>query len=167
MDHRMTTPAVAVVHDTVVLERRFSVRRATVFAAFADAAQRALWCFPGDDWELTSFSQDFRVGGREESRFGPKGAPTLHDVGTFLDIVPDHRIVSAGTMHENGVRISLTLCTFEFISEPGEVTRLRLTDQSAFLDGRERPDERRQGWGRILERLSAGPDPIQWTVSLS
>ena len=150
----MATDSVTVVHDTVVLERSFPVRPATVFAAFADAAQRARWCFPGDDWELESFEQDFRVGGREESRFGPKGAASLHDVGTFLDIVPDRRIVSAGTMHENGVRISLTLCTFEFAPERGSATRLKLTDQSAFLDGREQPDERRQGWGKILERLA-------------
>jgi uncharacterized protein YndB with AHSA1/START domain len=87
----------------------------------------------------------------------------LHGVGTFLDIVPGRRIVSAGTMHENGVGISLTLCTFEFNPEGGGGTRLKLTDQSAFLDGRERPDERRQGWGKILERLvghlrTANPD---------
>jgi uncharacterized protein YndB with AHSA1/START domain len=150
----MATDSFAVVHDTVVLERSFPVLPATVFSAFADAAQRACWSFPGDHWELETFEQDFRVGGREESRFGPPGAATLHDVGTFLDIVPGRRIVSAGTMHQNGVRISLTLCTFEFTPEHGG-TLLKVTDQSAFLDGRERPDQRRQGWGRILERLAA------------
>jgi uncharacterized protein YndB with AHSA1/START domain len=146
-------------HDTVVLERRFPVRPATVFAAFADAEQRVRWHFPGDDWVIESFAQDFRVGGREESRFGPKGAPNLHDVGTFLDIVPERRIVSAGTMHLDGVRISLTLCTVELTSERGGGTVLKLTDQSAFLDGRERPDQRRQGWGKILQRLAAHLDP--------
>jgi hypothetical protein len=33
-------------------------------------------------------------------------------------------------------------------------TQLKLTDQSAFLDGRERPDERRSGWGKVLEGLA-------------
>lgn len=154
----MTTDPVEVVHDTVVLERRFPMRPTTVFAAFADAAQRARWHFPGDDWELVSFDQDFRVGGREESRFGPKGAANLHDVGTFLDIVPNRRIVSAGTMHQDGARISLTLCTVEFAPDRGGGTLLKLTDQSAFLDGRERPDERRQGWGKVLQRLAAHLD---------
>lgn len=154
----MATEFPAVVHDTIVLERSFAVAPATAFDAFADAAQRVRWHFPGESWELEFFEQDFRVGGREESRFGPKGAANLHDVGTFLDIVPDRRIVSAGTMHENGVRISLTLCTFELTPEPGGGTRLKLTDQSAFLDGRERPDERRQGWGKIFERLAAHLD---------
>lgn len=150
----MPTKRPAVVHDTIVLERNYPVPPATVFAAFSDAAQRARWHVPGDSWEIESFTQDFRVGGKEESHFGPKGHATLHDLGTFLDIVPNQRIVSAGTMHDNGERISLTLCTVEFTAD-GAGTQLKLTDQSAFLDGRERPSDRRQGWGEVLDRLSA------------
>jgi uncharacterized protein YndB with AHSA1/START domain len=134
-------------------ERRFSVAPAKVYAAWSDAAQRARWHFPGDDgWELAEFDQDFRVGGHERSRFGPKGAPHLREEGRFLDIVPNERIVSAATMHEDDSRISITLCTVE-IAPDGDGTLLKLTDQSAFLDGRERPDERRSGWGAVLERL--------------
>jgi uncharacterized protein YndB with AHSA1/START domain len=143
-----------VVHDTVVVERRFPVAVATVFAAFADAEQRARWHFPGEDWELVEFEQDFRVGGREHSRFGPKGEANLREEGLFLDIVENTRIVSCGTMHQDDLRISVTLCTVEFDSD-GDGTRLKLTDQSAFLDGRERPDERRAGWGKVLRRLES------------
>lgn len=151
--HQMSTKPSAVVHDTIVLERKYAASPSTVFAAFADPAQRARWQVPGDDWVLESFTQDFRVGGKEESRFGPPGHATLHDLGTFLDIIPDQRIVSAGTMHDNEERISLTLCTIEFIAA-GRGTVLKLTDQSAFLDGRETPSDRRQGWGEILDRLT-------------
>jgi uncharacterized protein YndB with AHSA1/START domain len=145
----------AVVHDTIVLERRFPVAPDKVYAAWSDAAQRARWHFPGgDDWELAEFDQDFRVGGHERARFGPKGAPNFREEGHFLDIVPDdERIVSAGTMHDGEVRMSITLCTVELAAD-GDGTQLRLTDQSAFLDGRERPDERRSGWGKVLERLA-------------
>ena len=144
----------AVVHDTIVFERRFPVAPEKVYAAWSDAAQRARWHFPGDDgWELAEFDQDFRVGGHERSRFGPKGAPHLREEGRFLDIVPNERIVSAGTMHDNDLRISITLCTVELAAD-GDGTLLKLTDQSAFLDGRERPDERRSGWGAVLERLA-------------
>src|SRR5450432_4472669 len=101
----------AVVHDTIVFERRLPVPPAKVYAAWSDAAQRALWHFPGDDgWELAEFDQDFRVGGHERSRFGPKGAPHLREEGRFLDIVPNERIVRAGTIHEDDLRISITLC---------------------------------------------------------
>ncbi|MEO5883671.1 MAG: SRPBCC family protein [Caldimonas sp.] len=147
----MTHP-LAVAHDTIVVERRFPVSPEKAFAAFADAEQRARWHFPGEDWELVEFEQDFRVGGHEHSVFGPKGAANLRDEGTFLDIVQNRRIVSAGTMHQDDVRISLTLCTVEFAAD-GDGTTLKLTDQSAFLDGREKPEERRNGWGKVLQRL--------------
>ena len=143
----------AVVHGTIVFERRFPVRPEKVYAAWSDAAQRARWHFPGNGWELVEFDQDYRVGGHERSRFGPKGAPHLREEGRFLDIVPNERIVSAGTMHQDEVRISTTLCTVEFAAH-GDGTLLKLTDQSAFLDGRERPAERRSGWGKVLQRLA-------------
>lgn len=149
-------PDRAVVHDTVVVERRFAAPPSAVFAAWADAAQRARWHLPGDaGWVLVEFEQDFRVGGRERARFGPRAAPNLREEGRFLDIEPDRRIVSAGTMHRDDVRLSATLCTVELAPDGDGGTLLKLTDQSAFLDGRERPDERRAGWGKVMERLAA------------
>jgi uncharacterized protein YndB with AHSA1/START domain len=154
----------AVVHDTIVIERDFRVPPEKVFAAWSDAAQRARWHFPGDDdWELAEFDQDFRVGGQERSRFGPKGAPHLREEGLFLDIVPNRRIVSAGTMHDNEIRMSITLCTVEIFSGAAGA-RLKLTDQSAFLDGRERPDERRSGWTAVIRRLAAFLDGVNPTA---
>jgi hypothetical protein len=72
---------------------------------------------------------DFRVGGREKKTFGPKGDPKLTSDGSYLDIVPDSRIVSGGT-------------------------RLILTDQSVFFDGRETPTMRKSGWGQVLETIA-------------
>ena len=144
----------AVVHDTILIERHFPVAPEKIYAAWSDASQRASWHFPGDDgWELAEFDQDFRVGGHERARFGPKGAPHLREEGRFLDIVPNRRIVSAGTMHDEEVRISTTLCTVELVPDEGG-TLLKLTDQSAFLDGRERPGDRRSGWGAVVNRLA-------------
>lgn len=144
----------AVVHDTVVVERSYPVARARVFAAWADVEQRRLWHFPGDgDWVLLEMTQDFQVGGVERSRFGPRQAPDLMSEGRFLDIVSGERIVSAGTMHRNGERVSVTLCTVELADDSAGGTRVRLTDQSAFLDGSEQPQDRRSGWGQVFERL--------------
>ena len=92
-------PGRTVQHSTIVVERRYDVSPARVFAAWANPAERAQWDVPGDDWEIAEHEQDFRVGGREASRFGPKGNPVYSSEGRYLDIVPNARIVSAGTMH--------------------------------------------------------------------
>ena len=145
-----------VVHDTVVVERVYPVPRAVAFEAWADVEQRRRWHFPGDgDWVVLEMSQEFKVGGRELMRFGPKDLPNLMSDGLFLDIVADERIVSAGTMHRDGQRISVTLCSVEFADDAEAGTRVRLTDQSAYLDGAEKPEDRESGWGKIFERLRA------------
>ena len=144
-------------HNTIVVERNFKASPRRVFAAWADPKAHDLWKFPGAEWELAQFENDFRVGGRERSCFGPKGDPKYCSVGSYLDIVPEARIVSVGTMHDDNTRISATLCTVELLAE-GTGTRLVLTDQSAFFDGRETPSERKSGWGQILDRLVAQMD---------
>ena len=125
-------------HATIVLERTFGAAPPRVFAAWADPAARAQWDVPGGGWQVAEYEQDFRVGAREASRFGPPGDPKFSSEGRYLDIVPDARIVSAGTMRSGETRTSATLCTIELPPE-GTGTRLILTDQSALLDGLERP----------------------------
>jgi uncharacterized protein YndB with AHSA1/START domain len=149
----MTIKDRSVVHATIVVEHRLEAPVERVFSAWADARIRAEWDLPGnDDWELTELDQDFRIGGHTRARFGPKGNAVYWSSGTYLDIVRNRRIVSAGTMHEGEKPISVTLCTIELISDsPG--TMLVLTDQSAFLDGGEAPGARRSGWGEIIRRL--------------
>jgi uncharacterized protein YndB with AHSA1/START domain len=142
-------------HSMLVLERRYNAAPARVFAAWANAAERSQWDVPGDDWEIAEHEQDFRVGGREASRFGPKGDPIYSSQGRYLDIVQNARIVSAGTMHRGDTRTSATLCTIELLADGGAGTRLILTDQSAFLDGGEKPSDRESGWGEILDKLDA------------
>jgi len=143
-----------VVHDTVVIERVYPVARALVFAAWADIEQRRRWHFPGDDeWVVLEMTQEFKAGGREHMRFGPKALPNLMSEGRFLDIVEDERIISAGTMHRDGKPISATLCSVELADAAGGSTRVRLTDQSAYFDGVEKPQDRQSGWGKVFERL--------------
>lgn len=141
-------------HSTIVVERSYDVPASRVYAAWSDVAQRRQWDVPGDDWVIHEHQQDFRIGGRESSRFGPKGGPVYKSEGSYLDIVPNARIISAGTMHSGETRISTTLCTIELIAD-GSRTRVIVTDQSAFLDDLEKPDDRAGGWGSILDNLEA------------
>lgn len=142
----------SVVHATIVVQRIYGASPARVFAAWADPAAHGRWNVPGGDWKIVEAEHDFRVGGREFSRFGPPGKSIYHSEGRFEDIVPDTRIVSAGAMYREETRSSVTLCTVELLPEPGG-TRLILTDQSAFFDGGETPADREQGWGAILDKL--------------
>jgi uncharacterized protein YndB with AHSA1/START domain len=144
----------SVQHATIVLERQLAAPPSRVFAAWADPEERKRWDVPDDGWVVHEQRQEFRIGGRELSRFGPKEEPRYTSDGHYLDIVQDVRIVSAGTMHVGERRSSSTLCTVELIAE-GRGTRLILTDQSVFYDGLETESERQDGWGTIVKRLES------------
>lgn len=144
----------SVQHDTIVVERSFDASPARVFAAWADPAARARWAVPGGGWEIAEDQGDFRVGGHERSRFGPPGDPAYVAETHYLDIVPDRRIVMAGTMARGEARISASLATVELLAA-GSGTRMTYTEQAAFLDGADTPESRIQGWAEILDKLDA------------
>ena len=142
------------IHATTVVEHDFAASPARVFAACSDPALRRQWDLPGDDsWELAEMVLEPRVGGREYSRFGPKGDARYWSEGRFLDVVSDLRLVSAGTMHAGDTRITSTLCTIQLVPR-GTGTHLVLTDQSVFLTDLEKPSDRRQGWTEIAAKLA-------------
>lgn len=141
-----------VVHATTVVERAYDASPAQVFAAWADPSVYGNWLVPEHGWKVVESERDFRAGGRDFSRFGPPGQPIYHSIGHFEAIVPNVRIVSAGTMHRDGTPTSSTLCTVEIVAEHRGV-RLIVTDQSAFFEGLERPLDREEGWKVAIENL--------------
>jgi uncharacterized protein YndB with AHSA1/START domain len=143
-----------VTHDTIVLERTFAAPPARVFAAWADPDSRSQWAVPSGEWETAEDQSDFRVGGREVSRFGPPGDARYRAETNYLNIVPDRRIIMAGTMAELDTPISASMATVEFLSA-GAGTRMIYTEQAAFLDGRDKPDYRRKGWETNMTQLEA------------
>jgi uncharacterized protein YndB with AHSA1/START domain len=140
-----------VVHDIIVLERRFSASPARVFKAWSDPMARDRWDVPGDDWLVAESQHDFRAGGREYSFFGPPGAPRYRGDGTYLRIDPDRLIVMAGTMGDDRGAMTASLSTVEFEAE-GSGTLMRYTEQSAFM-GDETAAMRIAGWTEIFDRL--------------
>jgi uncharacterized protein YndB with AHSA1/START domain len=58
----------------------------------------------------------------------------------------------AGAMYDREARISVSLATVEFLPA-GSGTRVIHTEQAAFLDGRDTPTSRRQGWSQIFTGL--------------
>ena len=144
-----------ILHETITLERHYDATPEGVFRAFSDAEAKALW-FPGglDDWTVQAGrTLDFREGGREHSATGPVGGEFYHYTALYHDIVPNQRIVLSYEMSHSGRRISVSMQSIELFRQHGG-TRLVLTDQGAYLDGLDVPQQRRGGIEYELERLA-------------
>ncbi len=148
----MTLSERSVTHATRVVERTYDASPARVFAAWADPALKSRWFAGPEDWESGAYTLDFRVGGRERAGGGPPGGPVHTYEAQYHDIVADRRLVYTYTMDLDRTRISVSLATVRF--EPaGAGTRLIVTEQGAYLDGHDTPDQRESGTGSLLDAL--------------
>jgi uncharacterized protein YndB with AHSA1/START domain len=149
-----------VVHGTFAIERNYKASPERVFAAFASQETKRRWFVEGKGFQIDQFTSEFRVGGRERSRFrfkgGPVGAPTagtaIGNDTTYMDIVPDDRIVFAYTMTIGEKRISASLVTVQLV-KVGDETSLMFTEQGAFFEGADGAQRREEGWRALLQRL--------------
>ena len=139
----------SVIHDTFSIERTYPAAPSRVFAAFASAEGKAAWGDTGGlepagaEAGISEF--DFRPGGRE--RFGHRWQGTTYRYDAlYYDIVPDQRIVYSYEMYTGQDLGSVSLATVEIVAE-GSGTKLTYTEQGAFLDGIEKPEDRQElGW---------------------
>lgn len=148
----------SVIHNTFVIERSFAVSPERVFAAFADPAKKRRWYVEGGGHEVKQYELDFHVGGKEHLHFRFKdgtpvaGLECIND-GSYQDIVPNRRVVTASTMTIGGRCISASLATVELLAtETG--TDVIFTHQGAFFEGADGPVMREEGWRKLLDRLA-------------
>jgi uncharacterized protein YndB with AHSA1/START domain len=148
----------SVIHNTFVIERSFAVSPERVFAAFADPSKKRRWFVDGGGHEVEQYELDFRVGGKERIHFRFKeGTPVAGlectNDGSYQDIVPNRRVVTASSMAIGGRCISASLATVELLpTETG--TDLIFTHQGAFFEGADGPVMREEGWRKLLDRLA-------------
>ncbi len=143
------------VHDTFVLDRHFKAAPARVFNAFADPLAKAKWFGAPGDVKKEDEEFDFREGGRENmvSVFGD--GTRFGFSATYLDIVPDERIVYTYEMAMNGQRISVSVVTVEVRGAADGGTDFVITEQGVYLDGLDNSGQRRQGTEDLLNALDA------------
>lgn len=148
----------SVVHHTFVIERNYPKAPERVFAAFADPSKKRRWFAEGENHDVEEFTMEFRVGGAERVRSRFKaGTPfpgvALTNEGTFQDILPNSRIVTASKMIIGDRPISASLVTIE-LQPTGDGRTLICTHQAAFFEGADGPQMREGGWRRLLEQLA-------------
>ncbi|MBN9219120.1 MAG: SRPBCC family protein [Mesorhizobium sp.] len=148
----MTEPSVS--HATIVLERVYDASPARVFQALADPKARARWGTPSKNVELVYDKTDFRVGGLDISRCGPRGKLIYRVETRYVDIEPDQRIVSTELVCEGWNRLSVSLITVE-LQALGTSTRLVLTDQIAAFGGKDMIAGSQAGFDAALDNLAA------------
>jgi uncharacterized protein YndB with AHSA1/START domain len=139
-------------HDIFTIERTYPVPCERVFQAFADPKAKARWFTPPNGWDVKRNRLEFKAGGREHvSSTPPGGQPHIFDA-TYLDIVPDERIVYVYEMHIGPAKISASLATVEFATA-GVGTRLTITEQGVFLDGYDDAGSRKRGTESLMDQI--------------
>jgi uncharacterized protein YndB with AHSA1/START domain len=121
------------VHETLNLERTYNAAPSRVFAAWSDAKARERWGRPNDEEFIVYDQADFRVGGEDVSRCGPKDDLRWLARVRYLEIIRDKRIAMAEHVSEAGRAKASALIIVEF--EPvGKTTKLSLNIQIAAFD---------------------------------
>jgi len=139
-------------HVTFTLARSYAAPLELVFSEFADPVARARWSAPSED-VLIYDESDFRVGGRDVFRCGPKSDPKFRGETRYLLIVPNTRVVYSETVDTDGQRLAASLTTFEF--EPVEsATNVTVTVQMVSFVGPGMIEGYESGNRSALENLS-------------
>jgi len=147
-----------VIHNTFVIERSYPTTPARVFEAFSDPAKKRRWFGEGEHHDVETFEMDFRTGGGEHFLYRfregtPFSGVALLNQGTYQDIVPGQRIVTASTMSLGDRCISASLVTIELLATD-QGTDMICTHQGAFFEGSDGPQIREAGWRKLLDSLA-------------
>lgn len=139
-------------HDTIAISQTIEAPPEQVFAAWKDPQARALWGPPSDDEAIAFVETDFRVGGRDVHRCGPRHDLRFEVETHYHDISAPHRLLFTERVSTEGALLSVSLVTVT-IDGNAEVSELDVTIQIASMVGTDMIDGTRGGWERALAQL--------------
>jgi uncharacterized protein YndB with AHSA1/START domain len=139
-------------HATITLERLYAAPLERVFAEFADPVARARWSAPSED-ELIYDEADFRDGGKDVFRCGPKGDLKFRGETRYLVIVSNACVVSSETVDMDGQRLAVSLATLDFEAAE-DATKLTVTVQIVSFAGSGMIEGTEYGYKSALENLT-------------
>jgi uncharacterized protein YndB with AHSA1/START domain len=143
----------SVAHGIFHLERAYTAPLDRVWRALTDPDAKAKWFGgPPGQWEPLERYMDVRPGGRERLKVRWHGGLITTFDATYHDVIPDARLVYSYEMHLDESKISVSLATMQLKAE-GDMTRLLVTEQGAFLDGYDDAGSREHGTGQLLDQL--------------
>lgn len=142
----------ATVHATLIFERMIPATSDQVFTAYADIDEREKWGVPSDNTALIYVHADFREGGEDVFRCGPKANPNIHGTTRYLDVVVNRRIVSSETISVDGRRLCASLTTLE-LNPDGDHTKLKSTIQLVSFVGQDMVKGHENGTNASLDNL--------------
>src|ERR1700722_12907351 len=125
----------SVVHGVFHLERTYDATPEQVYKALSDEAAKNRWFYGPQGWRPIERFMDFRVGGRERAKGRFEGGVTTTFDAIYHDIVPRERIVYTYEMHLDDRKISVSLATLQIEPAGAGRTKLKVSEQGAFLDG--------------------------------
>lgn len=140
-------------HGAFTITHRYAHSPERVFRAFADKATKRRWFVEGEGWTIHSYDMDFRVDGREASRFQFGDGPHMINESVYHDIVPNQRIVLSYRMAmANEAPFSVSLVTTEFHAD-GAGARITHTEQGVYYNGPDDVKGREEGTRELLDAL--------------
>lgn len=143
----------SMLHETLVLERTYNASPARVFAAWQSVEARLRWSIPFPETDAAYDQAEFRVGGLDIMRCGPRNDMRFLAQVRYLEILPEVRIVMAESVAENGKIRAASLVTVEFELED-KATRQTVTMQVLEMDGPGMLEGYKVGWPAALDNLA-------------
>lgn len=141
-----------VVHDTFITNIVIQAPPSHIFAAYADIRARQEWSAPASD-AIVYDAAEFRVGGGDRFRCGPKGDLRFHGALVYHDIVVDQRFVFVESIRTDDGPLSVAMVTWELLPEDGE-TQVRATTQIISFVGPEMVSAAKSGTRATLSNLA-------------